>query len=604
MTASKIQNREQLVPILASLRASGKKVGFTSGVFDLLHPGHIDYLNKANALCDVLVVGVNSDSSVRLYKEPERPINPAEARVAVLSALSSVDFVFLFDDRNNNRNIELLKPDCYIKAGDYSIDKLSSASIVESYGGKVEIVPMLKGFSTSETIDRILSLYHASSIELPLKERRPALFLDRDGTIIEHIEYLHEPSKVKAIPGALEAIKFARQKGYRIVVITNQPGIGLGYFTKEDLFAVNRELLKACGSAGAEIDRIYFCPHSKADGCSCRKPGSALVERAERELNIDIQNSYIVGDMTSDLELGRRVGCKTVLVKTGRGGDDLQFPGKIDLELPSLADLPKLLPEAKVNPASAESRESDITSSLGPEALEAIGKIGGKIGHDFNNILGSMMGCADIINLKLKKLFPEANPLERQVTILQSAIAKGVELTSKIRGYVRPGPLVKHQTTLSSCVDSVISILNRSSETSFEIATEYRADPPMELADFQINQMLTSLIMNGVDAMKSQSERMLLIYMDKEDVKEPNPREIKPGSYLLLSIVDHGRGIGAEQKSKIFKPFYSTKHSGVGQGFGLSLAMAQEIMRKHNGKIFIDSLESVGTTVRLYFPLP
>jgi D-glycero-D-manno-heptose 1,7-bisphosphate phosphatase len=309
-------------------------------VFDLLHPGHVDYLAKAREACDVLVVGVNSDSSVRANKGDNRPICSAKDRAQVVAALGSVDFVFVFDDKNNNKNIELLKPNVYIKAGDYQKSELSSAPIVEKYGGKVLIIPFKKGYSTSSTIDKISEAFGAPSalaIDLPTGKKMPAVFLDRDGTLIEHVEYLHDPEQLKIIPGVLEAIKKLREGGYRIVMVTNQPGIGIGYFTKEDFFKVNRAFLRQASKAGVMIDRIYFCPHNQADGCSCRKPEPGMLVRAVQDLNIDIAKSYIVGDATTDIEVGRRIGCKTVLVKTGIGGSDKTFAAKPDLEVDDLA---------------------------------------------------------------------------------------------------------------------------------------------------------------------------------------------------------------------------------------------------------------------------
>jgi D-beta-D-heptose 7-phosphate kinase/D-beta-D-heptose 1-phosphate adenosyltransferase len=158
----KIHTRESLVSQLNLIRAR-RRTGFTSGSFDLLHAGHVDYLAKARERCDLLIVGLNSDKSVKAYKDELRPIIPAEQRAKVLAALAAVDYVFIFDEENNNKNIEVLKPDVYFKAGDYSKDRLSSAPIVESYGGRVEIIPLVEESSTTAIIRRILTLYSTGS---------------------------------------------------------------------------------------------------------------------------------------------------------------------------------------------------------------------------------------------------------------------------------------------------------------------------------------------------------------------------------------------------------------------------------------------------------
>lgn len=324
----KIGSREEVVAACADARKKKLIIGFTSGVFDLLHAGHVDYLAQARAQCDMLIVGLNSDSSVRKNKGEHRPIVPEQERAKVLAGLESVSAIFVFDDANNNRNIELLRPDIYFKAGDYAKEKLSSAPIVEGYGGKVVLVPMQQGLSSSAIIGQVLTRYShtfTDDVKVAAPERRPAIFLDRDGTINEHIDYLHEPAKFALIPGVLEAMKRLSEKGYRLVVTTNQPGIGLGYFSKEDLFRVNSVMLKQAHKAGIKIDKIYYCPHSEAENCLCRKPHPGMVERAVRELNIDLAHSFVVGDMTVDVMLAKNAGCRSVLVQTGVGGKDGKY---------------------------------------------------------------------------------------------------------------------------------------------------------------------------------------------------------------------------------------------------------------------------------------
>ena len=320
--------REELAARLESLRAQSKRIGFTSGVFDLLHPGHVDYLARAKALCDVLLVGVNSDHSVRQNKGPLRPVCTELDRARVVAALDCVDYAFIFQETNNRTNISVLKPDLYLKAGDYKKEQLSSASQVESYGGRVELVPFLKGYSSSALIEKIAAQFggaRASALAIEPYAPAPAVFLDRDGTINKHIEYLHEVSKFELIPGALEAMKKLKEAGYRLVIVTNQPGIGIGYFSKEEFFAVNREMLKAVSKAGFNIDKVYYCPHTRADNCSCRKPGIGMLKRAAQELNVVLEKSFMIGDMSSDVKAGLDAGCRSILLGTGQGGRDGLF---------------------------------------------------------------------------------------------------------------------------------------------------------------------------------------------------------------------------------------------------------------------------------------
>lgn len=336
MITKKIQKRSQIARICSKLKEKGKKIGFTSGVFDILHAGHVDYLEKASHLGDILVVGINSDSSVKEYKGDLRPVVSENQRAKVVAALESVDYVFIFPERRNKKNIELIKPDYYLKAGDYTPRQLTSKSIVEKYGGELKIIPLQEKVSTTQIIDTILQSPRKSDPILVEKENtayyqhtpsqvNTAVFLDRDGTINKEIHYLHEPDKFEFTVHAIEGIKMIYNAGYKIIIISNQPGIGLGYFGKEDFFRVNKRMLKGLSDAGILIDKIYFCPHSKSEQCECRKPGQKLINLAVRELNLDVSKSWFIGDRTSDIETGRRAEMTTIMVKTGCGGDDKEF---------------------------------------------------------------------------------------------------------------------------------------------------------------------------------------------------------------------------------------------------------------------------------------
>jgi D-beta-D-heptose 7-phosphate kinase/D-beta-D-heptose 1-phosphate adenosyltransferase len=138
------------------LRAEPCRVVFTNGVFDILHAGHVTYLEEARALGDVLVVGLNSDDSVRRLKGPTRPVNTQEDRARVLGALRCVDHVIVFDDDTPLAVITALIPDVLVKGGDYTRDTVVGADVVEHYGGSVVIIPLLEGRSTTSIIARSL----------------------------------------------------------------------------------------------------------------------------------------------------------------------------------------------------------------------------------------------------------------------------------------------------------------------------------------------------------------------------------------------------------------------------------------------------------------
>lgn len=147
----------------------------------------------------------------------------------------------------------------------------------------------------------------------------PAVFLDRDGTINEDRDYIGDPEDVVLIRGAAEAIKELNEQGIPVIVITNQSGIGRGYYGVAEFQAVNERLDELLRAKGAHIDGLYYCPHHPEDKCECRKPGTALIEEAAAEHNVNLSKSVIVGDKVSDMELGQKAGMKSVLVLSGYG---------------------------------------------------------------------------------------------------------------------------------------------------------------------------------------------------------------------------------------------------------------------------------------------
>ncbi len=155
----KIKDRKELLRIIKNLKAKGKQIVFTNGCFDLLHLGHVRYLEEAKALGDVLVVGVNSDSSVRKLKGPKRPILPEGERTEILSGLGCVDYITIFNEADPLKLITSLKPNLLVKGGDWTREQIVGREVVERSGGEVVIIPFVKGASTSNVIDTILKRY-------------------------------------------------------------------------------------------------------------------------------------------------------------------------------------------------------------------------------------------------------------------------------------------------------------------------------------------------------------------------------------------------------------------------------------------------------------
>ena len=154
-TFSKIVTENQLQHLLAVWRFKGDVVVFTNGCFDLLHPGHVSYLEKARSLGDRLIVGLNSDKSVKRLKGSARPVNNQQDRARLLAALQCIDAVVIFEEDTPARLIEEVKPDILVKGGDYSLDQVVGAPFVQSYGGRVEILPFETGYSSTGILEKL-----------------------------------------------------------------------------------------------------------------------------------------------------------------------------------------------------------------------------------------------------------------------------------------------------------------------------------------------------------------------------------------------------------------------------------------------------------------
>ena len=151
----KVKTLAEVAVLAAEARKSGKSVVFTNGCFDLLHRGHVHVLRQAKAAGDLLIVGMNSDSSVKSIKGPARPILPESDRVELIAAMEMVDYIVLFDAADPYQVIAEIKPNVLAKGGDWSADQIVGADLVEREGGRVAVIPYLKGFSTTEIIERI-----------------------------------------------------------------------------------------------------------------------------------------------------------------------------------------------------------------------------------------------------------------------------------------------------------------------------------------------------------------------------------------------------------------------------------------------------------------
>ncbi len=173
---------------------------------------------------------------------------------------------------------------------------------------------------------------------------RPAVFLDRDGTLIEEAGYLDRLERLVFFPFSVDAVRLLNRAGLAVVVVTNQAGVARGIFPESFVAEAHAHLRERLAAGGARLDGFYYCPHHP-DGtiegyrrsCDCRKPGDAMLRRAAAELDLDLRQSIVVGDRWHDIEAGKRAGTRTVLVRTGYGRTEEQRP-KDDIAADAIAD--------------------------------------------------------------------------------------------------------------------------------------------------------------------------------------------------------------------------------------------------------------------------
>jgi len=161
--------------------------------------------------------------------------------------------------------------------------------------------------------------------------KRPAIFLDRDGTLVEEVNYLSRVEDLRLFPFSADAVRRLKEAGFLIIVVTNQSGIGRGIYTEAEMHAIHEAIQNELNGA---IDAFYFCPHLPCDGCDCRKPKLGMIEAALRDLEIDVENSWMIGDKKIDVETGRSAGMRTALVLTGYG---TQHKGSLE-QLPEIME--------------------------------------------------------------------------------------------------------------------------------------------------------------------------------------------------------------------------------------------------------------------------
>ena len=208
----------------------------------------------------------------------------------------------------------------------------------------------IKDVGTPERLDRVSAelasgIIQRSSLAVPQR----AVFLDRDGTLNREVDGVRSPDQLELLPRVAEAIHRLNHNGWRAIIISNQPLIAKGFCMESDVQAIHNKLETLLGREHAFIDRIYYCPHHPEKGfageradlkidCACRKPKPGMVLQAAKDLNIDLAQSWLIGDTTTDLQTARNAGVKSILVRTGYAGKDAKYPGQPDYSFDTLGE--------------------------------------------------------------------------------------------------------------------------------------------------------------------------------------------------------------------------------------------------------------------------
>jgi histidinol-phosphate phosphatase family protein len=155
-----------------------------------------------------------------------------------------------------------------------------------------------------------------------------AVFIDRDGVLIHEVRYLRRPEQLRLHAGAAGAVARLRAAGFKVVLLTNQSGVGRGYLTRRRLDEIHRLMRRRLRRGGALLDGLYVCPHAPSERCRCRKPRTGMIDKAARRFGLDLGRCYLIGDKTADMQTARNAGCAGVLVRTGYGGRDGAYRAK------------------------------------------------------------------------------------------------------------------------------------------------------------------------------------------------------------------------------------------------------------------------------------
>ncbi len=276
-------------------------VGVISGSFDGLHDGHKLALEFCSSRVDKLIVLINSDESIRLYKGNERPLIKLNERINTLKTFNNKLIIVSFNELIPNNMLEVIKPNIYFLSKEWIQNPIEKI-VLEKYNTRIQEHPQLANTSTT--------------IQNPkIDKSKGAIFFDRDGTINEDVGYLDNINDIQIPKENLETISSLSELNFFNIIVSNQSGVGLGYFNTKVVKKINDKISRIITENNGRIDKIYFDTSTNENPSVNRKPNIGMILEARKDFNISLRNSWVIGDKYSDIELGKKCNMKTIYIK-------------------------------------------------------------------------------------------------------------------------------------------------------------------------------------------------------------------------------------------------------------------------------------------------
>lgn len=298
-----VNTSQDLLKILSESKKINVKIGTVNGTYDLLHDGHVDAINFAYINCDQLIILINSDKSVRLYKGPSRPIENALKRAKNIEELFPSSLIYVFDELNPLNILEKIKPSIHFIGPDWG-KKTLEQQLVEKNGGVVKFINKKYEISTSEIL---------KNIGINDKFNR-AVFLDRDGTIIKDKNYLTDIENIEFFPDIEKILLKLLNLGYLLFIVSNQSMVARKISTKKNALQINKYIVNQLNDMGVVITESYLDFSHPNKPSKTRKPNTGFLEIAAYKHKLALKNSWMIGDKESDILFGKRGNTKTIQI--------------------------------------------------------------------------------------------------------------------------------------------------------------------------------------------------------------------------------------------------------------------------------------------------